>query len=156
MVKSRYSEFQPQTIPRAPDGGPAPGFGMVDLPDIPEFTPENCVCLRGPCRHLWLFVTTAGEGNPKGTWESLGLKQPRQRRAICLLSPSEEMDLADDCVFECGRWDPLTDGELAEINARRELYQIRAAREAPTEDLPLVRKAKKTKPRSRRRTTRRR
>jgi hypothetical protein len=68
-------------------------------------------------------------GNPAETWGEDGLKdeagqpirQPRQINRSCLSAPGNEMELTDDAVYFCNRWDPMTPRELR----RREKPQQR-------------------------------
>lgn len=104
---------------------PGPGIGSLGPPEpVPERTPENMICLRGPCRHYWHMVAMADAGNPAGTWAKLGVDAPRQHHHTCLAGP-EETDLAEDNVFECNRWEPYTNDELIKIKARRDQYTRR-------------------------------
>jgi hypothetical protein len=115
--------------PIAPDGGIAPGYGVGLAPAVPAATPANFVCLRGPCRHYWEVHTFMASGNPSATWGEDGLKdeagqpirQPRQINRSCLSAPGSEMELTDDTVYFCNRWDPMTPRELR----RREKPQQR-------------------------------
>jgi hypothetical protein len=65
------------------------------------------------------MVTMAGGGNPEGTWEALGLTEPRQHHHTCLINPGMETSLNDDCVFACSRWDPVEPRELVQLRIRR-------------------------------------
>jgi hypothetical protein len=119
----RYADVQlPPGPPIAPDGGIAPGYGIQPAPAPPEATPDAFVCLRGPCRHYWHLETFAGAGNPKGTFENLGLREPRQINRTCIANPGHETDLTEDCVYECNLWDPLSPDQLDAIEARRRRY----------------------------------
>lgn len=120
--EKHYADFAPAAVPVAPDGGIPPGYGLEQPQPLPAATPENFVCLRGPCRHHWHLVTMAGEGNPAGTWAELGLKAPRQHHYACTANPGMETDLTDDCVFECSRWDPTPPHDLVQLDARRRAY----------------------------------
>jgi hypothetical protein len=116
-------DFDLPTIPAAPDGGPAIGAIAVGQPTpAPERTPENFICLRGPCQHYWHLVTMADAGNPHETWEALGIEPPRQHHHVCLVNPGYETSFADDNAFECSKWSPYTKDELIQIKIRREKY----------------------------------
>jgi len=117
--------------PIAPDGGFAPGpVGMP--PPVDAATPENFVCLRGPCRHYWQIETYMASGNPKETWDpETGLKDlvtgqplrvPRQISRSCTAQPGTETHLTEDCVYECNRWDPMTARELRVRDKRTKKY----------------------------------
>ena len=132
--EKHYADFAPAAVPTAPDGGIAPGFGLEQVVPLPS-TADQFVCLRGPCKHYWHLVTTAGEGNPEGTWAALGISTPRQHHRTCTVNPGMETDLTDDCVFECSRWDPVPPHDLVQLNARRRAYEVKAAAEEPIEEL---------------------
>lgn len=130
-----YGDFQPSSVPVAPDGGPVPGLAL-EGPDRPEPTEDNFVCLRGPCRHFWHLVCSAGEGNPKGTFAALGVPEPREHHLTCTAHPGTETQLSfDEIVYECNRWDPVTASEMADTERRRRLYQIKRAAEEPIEEV---------------------
>ena len=132
-----YGDFTPSQIPIGADGGPVPGWGVMEPALNPEPTEDNYVCLRGPCRHFWHLVCSAGEGNPAGTFEALGVPKPREHHLTCTVHPGTETTLSfDEIVHDCNRWDPLVDSEVAMVEARRQLYQIRRAKEEPVEELP--------------------
>ncbi len=123
--RERYANIEPADLPViGPDGGFAPGAVGVP-PSVPAATPENFVCLRGPCRHYWQRSTFMASGNPDSTWGEDGLKdvdtgeplrEPRQIDRTCLAHPGTETELTEDTVYECSRWVPvsplrrLTDG----------------------------------------------
>lgn len=116
-----FESWAPGPLPPiAPDGGPAPQ--VPDLPDpIPAATEGNFICLRGPCRHYWEIELPFESGNPKGAFAELGLRTPRQIARSCVCGP-REMELTDNCVYACNRWDPLTPEETAARSARRDRY----------------------------------
>jgi len=97
---------------------------MVHYP-LPERTPENFVCVRGPCRHYWHLVTDAHVGNVIGTFEDLGREVPKLHHHVCLLS-QQETEFEEDIAYECSRWDPLEPKELLQIQKRRDRYHKRA------------------------------
>lgn len=103
-----------------------PGYGVGSSEPIPELSEETTPCLRGPCRHFWTVITDVGAGNPKGTWDALGISAPKQYLHSCLYSPSHEMDLTDEAVFDCTAWDPLTEREVKDLDSRRKAYWKRA------------------------------
>jgi hypothetical protein len=127
----RYADFEPAPAPTmGPSGQIAVGFVGSASP-APSWTPEEVICARGPCRHLWVLKTTVGEGNPAGTWDDLGIPQPRQLNYTCLVNPGMETEFLDDAAIECNLWDPLTEDQIEARESRRRLYQIRVAREQP-------------------------
>jgi hypothetical protein len=123
-------EYNPPPIVVAPDGGISAGF-IGQPAAVPERTPANFICLRGPCRHYWHLVTMAGEGNPADTWEHLGISAPRQHHHTCLMNPGFETSFADDNAFECNKWDPIDGDELVQIRARRIRYYDAYPEHAP-------------------------
>jgi hypothetical protein len=134
LKEKTYGDFSPSPLPIGPDGGPMLAGAVLEPAARPEPTEDNYICLRGPCRHFWHLVCSAGEGNPAGTFEALGLPEPREHHLTCTAHPGTETQLSfDELVFECNRWDPITSGEIAMADARRELYQIRRAKEEPVE-----------------------
>jgi hypothetical protein len=132
-----YGDFQPVQVPVAPDGGPVAGFGILESPARPEPTEDNYICLRGPCRYFWHLVCSAGEGNPGGTWEALGIAEPREHHLTCTAHSGTETQLSfDEIVFDCNRWDPLVPAETMMLESRREIYRIRRVKEEPVEVVP--------------------
>lgn len=129
-----YKNFQPGGLPPiAPDGGFVPGPIGNPAP-VDAATPENFICLRGPCRHYWELKSFMASGNPQETWDPvLGLKDPltgkpvtvpRQISRSCTAHPGTETDITEDCVYDCSRWSPLTEREVRKNpdNKRREKY----------------------------------
>lgn len=135
--EKHYSDFEPGAIPIAPDGGIVPGYGAEPLPPAIQLTAQNSVCVRGPCRYYWHVVTDFPAGNPESTWDGklidpktgLPVTKPQQHNHSCLVQPGLEMDMTEDVIFACNRWDPVDpqSDEALEREARRELYQIRLA-----------------------------
>jgi hypothetical protein len=130
VPSEQYKDIAPAPMPPiAPDGGIEPGYGIGLAPAVPAATPATFVCLRGPCRHYWEVHTFMASGNPAETWGEDGLKdgegrpirQPRQINRSCLSAAGNEMELTEDTVYFCNRWDPLTPRELR----RREKPQQR-------------------------------
>lgn len=103
-----YADFEPMGgPPLAADGSPdlqALQASIGPPPKIPSF--EESKCRQGPCRHYWHMRTMAPGGNPEGTFEDLGIPEPRQHHHVCTANPGMETDLGDDFVFICNRWEP--------------------------------------------------
>ncbi len=120
---------------RGEDGLPIINAGFIGAPAAtPPRTPENFVCLRGPCRYYWRLVTMANEGNPAETWKALGRDPPRQHHHVCLLDPSGETDFTDgDNAYDCNKWDPMTVNEVVELRHRREQYEQQKRTEDKTD-----------------------
>jgi hypothetical protein len=112
-------DFQGAPIPTGEPGG-ALTIGQPTA--VPERTPANFICLRGPCRHYWYLVTMAQEGNPEETWAHLGIPAPRQHHHTCLVNGGYETSFGDDNAYECSKWEPLLGLELTKIRNRRESY----------------------------------
>jgi hypothetical protein len=134
----KYSEISDEAFPAppiAPDGGIAPGWGGIDLPSgAPPATPQNMICLRGPCRHYWELVTTSPAGNPSDTWAELGQREPRQINRTCIVNPGYETELTEDCAYDCNLWDPLREAEVTLREQRREAYFTKHPDHRPLEE----------------------
>lgn len=119
-----YKNWKPAALPpRGADGGFDPRHVQINKPPkIPDATPDNMVCLRGPCRYYWALTTLFDAGNPAGTFAELGLPTPRQRHHVCMRIPGTETELTEDCVFECNQWDPVQYAELQTLERRRQAY----------------------------------
>lgn len=122
LSEKHYADFEPSGMPIAPDGGMVPGFALEPPAPLPELTPQNFVCLRGPCRHYWHLVTDVDMENPESTWDALGISKPRQHHHTCLVNPGTESNLNGDHVHECSKWDPFAIHELVQLKARRQAY----------------------------------
>jgi hypothetical protein len=142
--QTQYKDVELGPLPVAPDGGIAAGAAIGMPPPVPEATPQQFVCLRGPCRHYWELVTDMGSGNPASTWDPInGLKDelgqplqiPRQINRSCLAQLGMETELTDDCVFDCNRWDPLSRSEIRKLERRRRRHFRRFPGHKP-EELP--------------------
>jgi hypothetical protein len=132
-----YADWEPTPLAAAADGGIAPGT-VGELSNVPAATPRNFVCLRGPCRHYWQIETFFGAGNPVGTWEELGLREPRQISRSCLVHPGTETEVTEDCVFGCNLWDPLSPREARKREKRREAHYRRFPGHRPAEDVATI------------------
>lgn len=96
----------------APDGGLA--AGPVGLPrPLPQARPEDFVCLRGPCRH---YVEIGSLADVEDRVDIADYR-PMQINRMCRVIPGIQIDLTDDAVLDCNRWDP-EDDDLA-LMARR-------------------------------------
>lgn len=102
------------TFGQGPDGLPFPSVQTIQRAPLPPRTPENMVCLRGPCRHYWHLVTTGDFANTDGDF--------KQHHHVCLVNPGYETNLEGSDVADCGKWDPLTRRELVKIRKRRAAY----------------------------------
>lgn len=132
-----YQDIEQPPLAIAPDGGIAPDMVGPPTP-VPAATPQNFVCLRGPCRHYWELTTWMGSGNPAETWAELGVREPRQISRSCLAHPGTETELTEDCAFECNRWDPLSPREVRKREKRRARHYRRHPDHRPVEDLPTI------------------
>lgn len=103
--------------------GISPGIAAPQA--LPPATPDTVICLRGPCRHYWRIETNVDYGNPAGTFEDLGVEEPRERNNRCTIQSGVEWDMAGYDVYDCNRWDPLTKSESKRLEKRREDYYKR-------------------------------
>ncbi len=131
LSADRFSEFEPSAVPIAPDGGIAPGYGADQIPAPLPAEAKTFICLRGPCRFYWQTQSEFPYGNPEGTFEPG--KEPRSISRACLTHPGVHMDLTEDTVYDCNRWDPLEQRELDGLAERRDLYNIRT-KTAPAQE----------------------
>lgn len=123
----------PRELPTVANFAHGAPLTLGDPEPVPERTPENLICLRGPCRYFWSMETMGHSGNPASYWRELGVAPPRQRHLSCLRDPSGETDFTDDNVFTCNQWDPLLSDapsavpipqdELTAREYRRRLYE---------------------------------
>lgn len=108
------------------DEGPGPlppvpvHVGVPPQGPLPARTPENFLCMRN-CRHYWHMVVPVDCSNPAGTWDAMGIPEPRQHVHTCTAQPGCETAL-DGLVYECSRFDPLTPRERRRVRRRREKY----------------------------------
>lgn len=129
-----YADWEPSPLVAAPDGGIAPD-AVGELSSVPEASPANFICLRGPCRHYWQIETYLGAGNPADTWKELGIREPRQISRSCLVHPGTETEVTEDCVYDCNRWDPLSPREVRKREKRRLAHYQRFPGHRPAEDV---------------------
>lgn len=94
------AEDIPPAMPPGPGGlfAPAP----IQPEPIPEATPETMICLRGPCVHYVEIQTRFQAGNSKGTLDAV----PVQKNRFCNVMAASEIDLTDEIVMDCNKWDP--------------------------------------------------
>lgn len=117
-VLDPFKEVEPIPVPPpAPDGGPNMARYLGEVEPIPAATPENFICLRGPCKN-YVEIHSFAEVESRGLSHT-----PKQINRLCRVIPGTEIDLTDDCVFHCSEWTPLLPGEMVERNRRRALYQ---------------------------------
>lgn len=118
LDKLLSTEVQGGPPPIGPDGMP---FVISEPFRIPDATPENMVCLRGPCRHYFEPRLVASVGN---TADSLD-EEPLAINRVCMRVPGFFYDLMDECVRSCTGWDPVTATEIRELESRRENFYER-------------------------------
>lgn len=131
-----YAGFQPGAFAVAPDGGPAIG-PMGAPPPVPPATPDQFVCLRGPCRHYFELQTHLVSGNPAETWGPDGLKDelgkpipiPRQITRACTYQAGVDTQITDDIVYACNRWDPIVPLSRLLTSIRRGVYRALFSKE---------------------------
>lgn len=79
---------------------------------LPAATPEHFVCLRGPCRHYFQIRTLAGV-------QLRGVEHiPTQVSRYCTAISGVQLDLTEDLVFECSRWEPQKAAAAPELEQR--------------------------------------
>lgn len=117
ILGERMSSEEPgPMLAVAPDGGILQSQAVEQLRPVPAATPENFVCLRGPCVHYLEIISIADVNAPT-------LKRdPVQLNRFCRAIPGIELDLTEDCVFRCSDWDPTAPKVLHALQARREEY----------------------------------
>ena len=107
--------------PVAPDGGFSPQIAGEPAP-IPEATVQTCICMAGPCRWYMQLLTFFPSGNTEG---SPGY-DARQWVRYCDVLRSAHISLAEELVYECNRWEPISDVEKKRrAGAAKKLVQIR-------------------------------
>ena len=135
-----YDRVAPSPLPpMGPDGGPLGTGGVGPPPPLPAATPDHFVCLRGPCLHYWQMETHMDAGNPAETWGEDGLRddegkpvrQPRQISRTCLVHPGVEVELTENVVYACSRWEPQLPGDLKRRDKRRRVYLKQYPHHAP-------------------------
>lgn len=118
-VLDPFKDVDPMPTPMAgPDGGPVMQGYLGPAEPIPAATPENFICLAGPCRY-YIEIHSYAEVETRGLSHT-----PRQINRLCRVMSGVELDLTDDCVFACSEWDPQDPKELAARDARRKTYKI--------------------------------
>jgi len=119
---SGYEDVElPGPPPIGTDGGIAPSHGVAGPPPLPAATPENFICMRGPCKHHVHLQTVADYGNPSGTFAPG--EEPRQHTYLCVAFPGIEIDFTEDCCFACNRWEPMLPIERNRIKSRRARFR---------------------------------
>lgn len=105
--------------PVSGDGGFVPQMPIMQEP-IPEASPDNMICLRGPCKNYIEIVSRFNAGNTKGTLDHM----PKQINRFCKVIPGTDIDLTDEVVKDCSEWDPLLpeDNLVKERDSRRQAY----------------------------------
>jgi hypothetical protein len=134
-------EFAPSPLPVGSDGTPKPAGPVGNPEPLPDATPDNWICLRGPCRHYMRIVEAGEFGNTAGTFEAD--EQPRQVNHWCDAINGSYTDMGNNIVFECNRWDPLDDDE-PEVMARerrRSKYLKLYPAHAPISDAEIAKMA---------------
>lgn len=117
LIGERMSSEEPGgMLPVAPDGGILQSKPVEQLRPIPAATPENFVCLRGPCVRYLEIVSLSDVNAP-----TLG-RDPIQLNRYCRAIPGIEIDLTEDAVSACSDWDPIAPKLLEALQARRDAY----------------------------------
>lgn len=110
----------------SPQGVLADPIGPED--PIPEATEANMICLRGPCRH-YVEITKRFKAGNRGMD-----RQFRQATRFCNVLTSEWIDLTDEAVFDCSRWEPMTPAELTQIRVKRDQFNARQQAQKGSQD----------------------
>ena len=100
-------------------GGPATAISQPE--PIPEATPENFVCLRGPCINYMEVTHRFNHGNREMGDEFA----PKQYTRYCLKTINP-IELTDELVHDCSHWCPMGHKEHAKVEAARNAYRKRA------------------------------
>ncbi len=117
LLGERMSSEEPgPMLPVAPDGGILQSHAIDQLRPIPSATPENFVCLRGPCM-FYLEIASGADVNAP-TLE----RDPIQINRYCRAIPGIEVDLTEDNVFACNAWDPEAPKAVEARETRRINY----------------------------------
>lgn len=95
-------------VPFSPMGVVPEGVGYVgEMPPVPPANLASMICLRD-CMHYFEQVVSYGAGNPRGSLDH----EPEEKTRFCLLN---NLDLVDETVYECNRWEPAVDVPLQSI-----------------------------------------
>ena len=98
--KDRYADEEVSPLPPlAKDGGVMPIMPLSAPKPLPVASPQNFICLRGPCAH-YVELNSIAEVELKADY------QPVQINRYCRVVPGVLLDITEDCVFTCNRWDP--------------------------------------------------
>lgn len=104
----------------SPDGSARPG--IIGEPfKIPDATPENFICLRGPCRNYFETQMVFGVGNTRDSLET----EPILIKRMCTRVAGLDFDLTDECIKKCSDWSPYTEAELNDVAARQDNFYQR-------------------------------
>jgi hypothetical protein len=121
----QFDNMEPPPSPvMGPDGPAMPVTYLTPGEPLPPATPENFLCLLGPCKHYVEIHSWADV-------EARGIQRPKQINRICRVIPGVDLDLTEDCVFACNEWAPILPDEIAEREHRRNVFRrALAARKA--------------------------
>ncbi len=112
VPQDQYADFVPSPLPVNPENGSLIPLPLEEAPPAPSVDAENMICCRGSCRYFWHVETIGPDG---------GISGLRQHSYTCFRT-GMEMNLGDDCVFDCDQWDPWDPIEYREREARRDHY----------------------------------
>lgn len=104
-----------------PSTGFAPTAGFMEPYEQPAATPENFICLRGPCVHYWEQKMHLNVGNTRDVLDHAPMLVSRG----CMKQPGYYYDLTDETIADCNQWMPQDPDQQKKVVDRREkFYQI--------------------------------
>lgn len=116
------ADFGP--LPIGPTGDFRP-MGDITPEPLPPATPDNFVCLRGPCRHYLQITQNFPIGNAAGTLERLPVQVVRS----CMRISGMEVDLTDATIRDCNQWHPEDESLVQLRNTKREEWKTQNNKE---------------------------
>jgi hypothetical protein len=121
-------EFAPAPLAIAPDGGIAPGIAAAGGATLPRATPQEWVCLRGPCQNFLTLQGSFDSQNTKASGEGF-----KRRYYYCTAIHGSYIELEDEVIYDCNRWDPEDPSEpdVYARDLRRQAFFARHPELAP-------------------------
>jgi len=118
VLDQMAQSYQPSAGPAVdPRGGIFMPTAVEESISVPEATPRDMVCMRGPCRHYFQTVQFFPAGIVRGTLDH----DPLQMQRACLrISPPSS--LGDEAVYKCSEWDPIDPTEASARQTRRDAF----------------------------------
>lgn len=79
---------------------------FVDNSPLKEQTPENFICMKGPCIHYVEIVT-------KGSYADVpGSEETKEMNQFCRCIPGDSIELTDMFVLRCNQYMPISEAKL--------------------------------------------